>query len=156
MLLNIEQFENYSRLVTAFNNKLNTEAPGKLLPIMSAYAAAMKSAGSGHDDRERAVTVFSGGVHAILSDCLKDYLTIQSESFYLKLTAAEKLADILSRLENQFDASFRYTRQLLKDYISEYPMENLVAAYTEQIRIYERETGLILVELAEQIGRAHV
>lgn len=151
MKLNLEQLDTYSRLAAAFNRKLNSEAPGKLQPIMSAYAAAVAPADCSPDDRDRAVTLFSGGVHAILSDCLKDYLTIQSETFYLKLTATEHLADILSRLENQFDGSFRYTRQLLKDYIADTPAKDIVAAYTEQIRNYERETGLILAELDDHL-----
>jgi hypothetical protein len=148
MKFNKEQLENYSLMVIAFNNKLNKEAPEKLLPIMSAYAASMHEAGNDRHITNNAVTVFSEGVHAILSDCLKDYLTIQSETFYLNLTAAEELGDIITRLEKQFDGSFNYTRQLLKDYIDNYPDQHTVTAYSGTIRQSGRETEQILAELA--------
>jgi hypothetical protein len=147
MKLTRQQLENYSLMVIAFNSKLNKEAPEKLLPIMSAYTASMHEAGSDRHTADKAVTAFSKGVHAILSDCLKDYLSIQSETFYLKLAAEEEQGDIITRLESQFDGSFSYTRQLLKDFIDEYTDQNIISAYSRTISQYGRVTEQILTEL---------
>jgi len=152
MELNKEQIDTYSEMVIAFNKKLNVEAPGKLLPIMSVYTASMREAGNDQHDIDKAVRLFSDEVHAILSDCLKDYLTIQSETFYLKLVAPEELGAVITNLEEQFNGSFQFTRQFLKDFIADFSDDDMVIAYIDTTGKYAQETDRILSELADHFG----
>jgi hypothetical protein len=152
MELNKEKIDTYSRMVVAFNKKLNVEVPAKLLPIMSVYATSMRAAGIDQHDIDKAVRLFSDEVHAILSDCLKEYLTIQSETFYLKLIAPEGLGAVITCLEEQFNGSFQFTRQFLKDFIADFSDEDKVIAYTESARKYAQETDKILSDLKVHFG----
>src|ERR1039457_441079 len=144
MELMTEQIKNYSRTVDAFNKKLNIEIPVKLKPIMAAYLKSVLNTDCDQHARDEAIVSFSSEVHAILSDGLKDYLTMQSETHHLKSIATEELCDILCRLEKKFGESFQISRQFLKDYIDDFSIQGKVTTYHEKMRQNGLETKVIL------------
>jgi hypothetical protein len=112
----------------------------------------MREAGIDRHDIDKAIRLFSDEVHAILSDCLKDYLTIQSETFYLKLIAPEVLGAIITSLEDQFNGSFQFTRQFLKDFIADFSDDEKIIVYTDTAGKYALETDKILSGLTDHFG----
>lgn len=145
-----EQLENYSQKVDAFNKKLNKEIPEKLQPIMAKFLETMLDTASGQPARDEAIAVFSKEVHSILSDGLKDFLTIQFETHFLKFAVSEELGDIITRLEQQYGDSFQKSQKFLKDFIDDFSDDSKIDVFNETVRRNELKTKGIISELMEQ------
>ncbi|ABG39202.1 conserved hypothetical protein [Paraglaciecola sp. T6c] len=115
--LKISHYERYVKMLDEFGRKYQSELFNRMQPIFARYMAEMLDCET-EVEKSAALSQFSMQVMELMSESMREYAILKSESKSLKLTASAALIKTFEELESLVEHSI----ESAKEFINQFPV----------------------------------
>ncbi|MDN4503819.1 hypothetical protein QX776_15515 [Alteromonadaceae bacterium BrNp21-10] len=115
--LKMSHYERYVKMLDEFGRKYQSELFERMQPIFARYMAQMLDCKT-EEEKSAALSQFSMQVMELMSESMREYSILKSESRSLKLTASAALIKIFEELESLVENSI----ESAKEFINQLPV----------------------------------
>lgn len=110
--LKMSHYERYVKMLDEFGRKYQSELFERMQPIFARYMAQLLDCKT-EKEKIAALSQFSMKVMELMSESMREYSILKSESRSLKLTASVSLLKIFEELENLVEHSIEFAKEFI-------------------------------------------